>query len=1082
MSSNIPDPTIPAPNVKTLRNEVKKAPVIDVSSERHKKKEQREKDGWLWKRAVEYIAEVVEKVGVAVWLTDSREERAKQEKIEEANNLKKLKKILWDIPENISIWYEEITVDYERDLEMLERKNEESWKVSPEISEKISNIKNKLRIFQVLQKNINKTLELELKFLIDNIRIPSNKLQNIITDNLFYAIEEQFSFEDGQSWINIPKEELITKWNNTLVAAITNIRIEFGELLTNRLPWDYQRLEAEYSSNSISLLAKTWWNIYYSATSLCEQEWKIAIDILNDSEECKQKISNCIKYACVFLSPEKAKEMIQEISKISSLRKDINKDVNSYLPDFEKWSNNIKVIDYINKNIISLLKNWRPDWVIWEPLDIKSEKINNIRSSLIFHYQKIKCELMNWEDIVITLWKIITIYEQNDWDNEIDEILWLFESVRFKDIKKIREIKNNYLETIEPKKIHIELKKETRLISLAELITIRGWDDKHLKYRELIDRIKQIPFIGEVWNRLHWSSFLSCLSNIHHDIILSRIKKKGLKNAIDILSWEIIKTSISPDKKHLAILIKETTKDKWTIKTSHNIHIVNIKEWFVERSHYWLSMKWNLGSVDLNFLENMDTSSEQNIYLSDEVNFYLLWWIKPEIWEKWEWSENRKLFNTSDAFVTWEKDQWVDITDWHKISISRIDPSGNYLYRFYNTFIRSSEANGQKTQKWLYWNPNPKWNEQSKLATEARTYLSIIWLTDSQVVLKWDLTSFIYPTKFNEDYLLPFLQQENALYISKTWKYMVILFESEKNWNKIYIYEVKNNDWDVEISSNEINNSSLLIRSKIKSVSFSQDENEMYILHDEWDITIYSLALKKPIRKIFAKNIKGAFSGLEDIKIYKMSIDPTWEYASVNCHSDWKYLIGIINLITWEIKPLNIEEKIKSERSSMSSCSIINLNKNIKLVYNQNWSIFKLEFSWQISKSIDISDIFYKIGLYKIEDDKYKKLVVRNRPNNIETLRSEAISGKKLEIIFNHTTKNLQINLGAVAILTHSLKATIWEISDNRWDTSEKKSWITSFDFSSDWLELLYWTSDGKYWIIWRRVINSLFRKDIKEV
>lgn len=1093
----------------TLENKVSKKPlwtVHDFRSAEEIERERRKKEwGWFFK----WISSLVEWV---LWTKEDKQEQVLKEQSEKINEKRRMRQLMSETIDAISYKTDENSNKYLTKINLICKKIQSSWKLSNEVFEYFNKITKVIftkpwvidtetrqkwqkiiqsitnawlisqkekddlfwawRLLQIYY-TIKWKVEDDLDYLHNQIKIPTEKLNNIISEEIYKSIDDNFSFWEDSDRTTISKEELLEKGKTTIITAIKNIKEALVQLLTGRLPWDYSEYKTELDSDSISKIAAQWWYIYYWSSLLWWQKGSEKTDNwFVNSKGPSTRIENCAKYVYVFISPTKAKKILQETINMSLFRWSFNKNSGNILSDFDWWWHIIKVVEFIDANIESLFLNWIPNNIVNS--SDKWERFSETCSNLIYNYQRLKCELMSWDSVLETLWKIITIYEQNDRDNEIGTIFWIFEKIRLLDITKLREIIRDYNEIVQPKMVKMDWKDWINSLSFSELIKIWSFDKEHKKYRWLLmDKIRPITFIWEVWNRLHWSSLINWDSTRPDDIIVSRIKKKVQKDWLEILWWDIIKVAISPDKNHFAVLLNETSKDWWN-KSSYNIHIINLKTLFVERSYNSVvSTKWNNyrahREFDLNFLSDISSNSEYNIYLSDWSNFYLLWLVNDD------GSYNKKMFQDSDSAISWNKDKWVDVTEWRDIIVSKIDNQWRYLFRFHNLSSRISDGiSNSYRDKPYYWNLKDIPAKQS----EIRTYLSIIWLEGSHVLLNWEKKTHVFPLTLKEDYLMPFLQQDNSLFISNDWQYLFILFESEKNWNKIFKYQVINNNWEIELLNEEINYSELWIDGKIKQIKFTKDNRKAFILQHEWDITVYDIINKKVLLKIKATFIKKAISKSPDFKILRIALDPVWEYVSIYIKEDWKPQIVLLSLKTGKIAPLNLEGKNKSSKWSLEWCTISPIWNNIKLIYNSKWTIFKLEFKWTINKEVDITNIFNKIKEYDIKKNAVKNMIWRKNIERYDELFSGKIWNSTLKINYDHVTKVMQYSsFWNNQWWTFNLGFILWEIGK----AAKNNNWITHLCFSKDWWELLYWTTDWQYCIYSRTKFIKLFEIEKQE-
>lgn len=928
------------------------------------------------------------------------------------------------------------------------------WKITGEERELIW---INLRYLQIITL-IKKAVEKDINYAHINLKIPKERLESIILKNSYRAIEENMWIDVCRNRNDSTKEKMIELWNSTIKTAVVWIRNNLTQLIISRIPWDYYKYKQELNDNIPWRLACLWWNIYYSASALTKNKLDWSIEWAKWLANPANRIENCIKYAYLFISPKKAREIWNIVIKIPFYKQLINEDFESYITRFN-WIKTREVIDFIDQNIRSIFLNWKPALSVWE--EIIWERFSEPNSDLLFNLQKIKWELMNWDSCIESIGRIVSIYEKNWWHNDIEIFLKHIEKIRVADATKIREILRDYQELIRYKKITIEWRSWTRQISLMELISIWTWDEMHAKYKWFIDKIRQITCINEVWNRLQAFQNQEREKWDNWDVILSRIKKKTGKDTIEVINWDIIKTAISPDKKHLAILLTESSKDdKNKSKTFHSIKIVNLKSWLVERIYSWILIKWNHKNCELKFLSNIDSQSEYYLYVADNKTVYLYWWNEED------WTLNKKTFNTKDNELIWNTDKWVDVNEWRDITNSRISPNWSYLFRFHNIFTRLGDDRSQEKPRNHYWTLRP----EGVPTSEIKNLLAITKLDNAYVLIKWEIKWNVFPTQLLEDYELPFLQQDNSFYLSNSWKYFIILHETDKNWNNIYFYSISEVNWEIELSCKEMPYSWIGIDWEIRQLIFSKNEDRIYILQHSWDIGIYSIKQRKIIVKLWVQKIKSAISSNPEIKIIKIALDPSWEYLSIYSNDKWKFWISFLNLTNWKIKPLDLEKQIKAENSSPDSCTISNLDKNIKLIYNSNWTIFKIKLEWQFNKEVDMSWIFDKIAEHKA---KRKSWDINTNAN--ETIFIEKIWNTTLNITFNKTSRSLVISTWINRPISCSLKSITWEIMQTRWILWEEKSWITHFSFSEDGQELLFWTNDGKYWIVWRKIIDDMF-------
>lgn len=973
----------------------------------------------LWQSLVSAIVSRI----TSKWSTTSGNKT--NESILQEMLIEKIEQILKKI--YIKHWWIEITQDKNfddvDDIINYYIKKFEDESHSKNVEENKKATKRKIWIFNFLKNKIYESFKWKIELLTTYWQIPKTKITLVIIHCIYTFIQEQYSYiSESLIAMHNNNPEWEKHWNEKISLLSEKINKSLLHLVKDWLPWDYWRFNREKPFSEF-------------------EKW----------------LENCIRWAYIFVSPWAAKSILWEISSASQVGNKFNSV--DYLDKIDNWWHLNKIISFLNKNI---------DFIFGK--DTYSKKL----WTLLYYFQKIKIELFSWASIIESLWEIIRIFYQDALHNEIDKILKLFEPIREDDIRVIRTILNDYKEIIEPKRIRessVNWDLETEQITISTLIE-KWLANKHwIVYQSFIKKAQQISFIWEISSRLRRAPNIS-VTESDCSVILEKLKRILPKNWKEIINWEIKKYCFSPDKQYLAVLIEE---GDW----NNNVHIVSVTDFTIIKSYIWLPIKGSHKDINLRFLENLNSGAEYILYLSDEKNYILLW----------DNVKNKKTVGPYDIPIGWweislRRIKWTNIELKRSVSVSKIDNWWRYLFRIYSLTSKYTPdlLPWQKPlqQFWL------RTVEPSK-QTDVSIYLSIYWLTDSYVEYKWKDVNHIFPTRSLENILLPFIPTDNSLFISNNWKYLAIVREpwlwSDITWSFIYIHEInKRVAWSENNLSTdiyEIDCSKIWNIKSVQNIIFSNSEDIMYILHDEWNITIYDIKNKKVVKIFKAEDIIKRLSWWSKTKIHRFSIDSNWRYIAVSWLDNGKYYIGIIDILSWKIKKLPIEEKNDEEPMSPEVQYIEPLHKPFELLYSQNWKEFKLKFiDGRQEKFIDLSGIISAIENNELPEDITKDVLISSEQKYL---------GNQLNIYFNYKTGYLQISTiqtrpwlkdNTKDICRPSIKKFITETVKAKQATANHKSKINFCNFTQDWQELLFWTNDWIVWIIWRKIIDWLFKED----
>lgn len=953
----------------------------------------------------------------------------------------------------------------------------EKWHISIEEIKRFYWVWRKLKIFNDIISRLRNDTDLfkqDIAFIIKYLKVPKELLFNIVISSVYDSIETNFSFETDSDRKKITREELDAKQITSWEGAIIDVRNKFTLLLTSRLPWDYIEHEVYKPKDEKIKDGKTrvkhesgttkkgWDNVvaimWQKLFHWIENAEKHSIKDVDGLKEIQNLFESYIKYAYFFISPIIAKKLLEELWKNPTLTyggKFSSKN-GWYMDTIDKWWTLIWIVEYIDKIIDSLYRK-RNIYI--------SNRNNNeaIRLSdttcweLIIQYQKLKFDIMNWDSILKSLWAIIWIYKSNNLKDEIESILELFENIREEDVKIIRYILRDYQEIIVPKNVKVEKNGAQIPISIQYLINLYVSDKNHTEYAKLLKAIDETVFVWELWVRRSLAHQNKHNTPMIPGFTCSRIKKTTSDNNTEIVSWNIIRIAISPDKKHLAILIAEkNTKGK-----SYNIHILDITSWLISRSYNWITVSSDTEkNFELQFLENLDSDSVYQIYLDDGINTYLFWGDNSNK------EGSKRVFKKSDMIPKWKQDEI-------KSTSTRISQCGKYMlwvcYVLIDCEIKSEQP----------------WVKKTIPSKKMQAFFCVGSLLDSCIIVSKD-NKTITTSYSNQTFVrLTILPSDKSMFLSRQWKYFIVLSEISKIENSsLFVNRIINLNGKIEVEQYELNYSKIWA-TNIKNIIFSQEENQIIILHSDWSITLFNIENNTIIKQISITEIRDALDRNSNITIEQISFDPKWEFIAIYWLCKRTNHIGFINISTWEIKPLNIKEKIKTRAVSNSNITK-RLNNEVSLEYSQKWRIFRLNFSRPIVKSIDISNIFEIITSYKKERDAYTSHSGKDKPNPVKLLYSEKDSSWRENIKISVDLDSMKICIilnwyEKGKFVTDLLVPVIKNILQSR-EESKNMSSITNFEFWYDWQELMIWTHTGKIMIIPRNDISSLFSIEKEEL